>query len=686
MYIASGGTADNTTVSSGGSLVVSSGGTATNIVWTPCEGNLYVSDGGYVTFVSRYSGAYFGGGGHLLSHAALLNGISFGSTGMMYLMSGGTANDTTIGSEGTMHISSGGTANDATITRWGRVLISSGGTANRTTINEGGRLDVYSRGALNDATITRWGSAFISSGGTANNTTVSSGGTMHIFSGGTAKGTTISSGGFLLVFFGGIAYSATVSTGYMFVYSGCTASNATVGSGGIMHISGGTMNDTTVGSGGAMYVSSGGTTNDTTVGSGGMMYVSSGGRLTGRTTVAAGAHVEINTGAVLDFDISCLAPGAEARFNDLSIFYNWGQANLSVTVSGSQANGIYSLANGVSGFDQTVTVRSIAGTALGMLSVGQTASIGGVDYMLDLNSDHVLTLTVGAIEVPDFARGDRDGNGVSDVMFVWTGNTYAHGYWMNGTSAWWSANATSVSADWENLGSYDMSGDGKADAVMVGNVTVSGVKGAYIGYLNNAQNVNWKNTVGNLTGNASGANSIVWYAPDLYALGAWTNGTDSWKTISNSFGGSGWTLAGCGDFSGSGKDSILMTYNSGQLFYAVGIDGSAAALGSANWSGWEVRAIADFAGDGMDDIVLFNKDYGTMVILADGNADNYKTIGQLDPKDWFVAGAGDYNGDGCDDLLVRQYSTGMLGYYSAGSTSSWVEMGRGVGMEWTVIA
>jgi len=310
------------------------------------------------------------------------------------------------------------------------------------------------------------------------------------------------------------------------------------------------------------------------------------------------------------------------------------------------------------------------------------------------------------------ARGDCDGNGVSDVMFVWTrkwdGNTqsyvtgnHAHGYWMNGSSDWWSANAPSVSPDWDNLGSYDMSGDGKADAVMFGNVIVNESRGAYIGYyqdgndmdgwvnigfLDNAQNIAWQNKVGNLTGNANGANSIVWYAPELYALGAWTDGTDSWVGICSDFGGSEWTLAGCGDFDGDGRDSVLMTFNGGQMFYAVGINDTPQSLGSANWSGWEVRAIGDFAGDGKDDLVLFHKETGSMVMCADGNVDGFVSLAQLDPTDWFVAGCGDYNGDRKDDLLVRQYSSGMLGYYSSGDTAQWVELGRGVGMEWTVIA
>ena len=77
---------------------------------------------------------------------------------------------------------------------------------------------------------------------------------------------------------------------------------------------------------------------------------------------------------------------------------------------------------------------------------------------------------------------------------------------------------------------------------------------------------------------------------------------------------------------------------------------------------------------------------GSMAMLKNGNADNYQSIGQLDKNDWFVVGAGDYDGDRKDDLLVRQDSSGMLGYYVSGDTSQWVEMGRGVDMNWTVIA
>ena len=462
--------------------------------------------------------------------------------------------------------------------------------------------------------------------------------------------------------------------------------------------SGGTAVNTNIFSKGYTSVFSGGVASDTSVGSGGYLEVYSGGKITGELRIEKGGTATIFDGGILDFNLSSVSPGAAARVNDLSRI-NYGSPVYTLTVAGTQANGKYKLVENAAGFNRSISVQNASGKSLGTLAVGQTTYINGVKYALNLN-DGLLSVQVGEAAAIT-ARGDRDGNGVSDVMFVWTGNTYIHGYWMNGKSDWWSANAQSVSSDWDNLGSYDMSGDGKADAVMFGNVILNGAKGAYIGYyqdgddasgwvnigyLNNADDIKWRNKVGNLTGNASGANSIVWYAPELYALGAWTVGTDSWTTLSGSFGGDAWTLVGCGDFSGSGKDSVLMTYNGGQLFYAVGLDGSSNALGSADWSGWEVRAIGDFAGDGMDDIVLFHKDSGSMAMLKNGNADSYTSIGQLDANDWFVVGAGDYDGDAKDDLLVRQYSTGMLGYYVSGNQSQWVEMGRGVDMNWTVIA
>ena len=84
--------------------------------------------------------------------------------------------------------------------------------------------------------------------------------------------------------------------------------------------------------------------------------------------------------------------------------------------------------------------------------------------------------------------------------------------------------------------------------------------------------------------------------------------------------------------------------------------------------------------------MAFHKETGLVAMWGDGVSSNWSNLGQLDASDWFVVGAGDYNGDQKDDILVRQYSTGMLGYYSGADTTQWVELGRGVDMNWTVIA
>ena len=762
----------------------------------------------------------------------------------------------------------------------------------------GGTTYVHSGQQYENATI-NGGLLYVEKGGVANSTTVNDEGKLHAGlwyseGGGIANETTVN-GGYFAVYRGGIANNTVINSGgRVFVSSGGTTEITTIQSAGRMYVSSsGIANKTTVFSGGTAYVYSGGIAANTKVNSLGNMSILSGGMITGQMTIERGAVVSIYTGATIDFNISEFTSNStEAKINDLSLLVGWTNANYTLTVSDTSAIGKYTLAEGATGFNRTISVRNTSGKTLGSFSVGKTITISGLDYALDQSNGSLSVLIKNAEEVPvdtvsptvsyvkadstaltngnvtitatftddvelaqslyrvgetgtwinyeggvtvyenttvyfkaidaagnesqissydvrnidkvapsapsglkalkdeqtvvliwnactdnlsgikeyivKYSNGsqeytiqtsntnymlsnlafgswewsvqavdavgnvsaatdgaaftvadvvpepekkfttssDINGNGISDVMFVWAGTTeqpgnYQHGYWINGTSEWQSANSGHP-AEWENLGCYDMTGDGKADSVLVGNVVVNGVKGAYIGYyadandlsdgstwknigyLNNAENITWRNKVGNLTGGT--ANSIIWYAPELHALGTWKDGKEDWVSLSGNFGGDAWTLVGCGDFDGDGKDSVVMTLNKGQLFYSVGIDGSFTPLGGVNWAGWEVRAIGDFKGDGKDDMVLFHKDSGAMVMLGDGNANRYTSVGQLDASDWFVVGAGDYNGDQKDDLLVRQYSTGMLGYYTSGDTSKWNVLGYGVGMEWTVIA
>ena len=656
------------------------------------------------------------------------DGTSILSGGSATVFSGGKMIVTQVAESGFLDIC-GGVANSNTVLGGGRVLVSSGGSANVNDIRSGGTMTVGPAGRAS-LVANNGGFLTVSSGGTAYIANAASNGLIDIMDGGSCVFVTladtgrlaISSGGkaekvnlngTATVYTGGFASGVTVSDGGRFLVSGGSAQDVNVLAGGNAVLSGGILNSAAVATDGFLTISSGATASDvanngwTTVLAGaaidsininpdGWLVVSSGGKLTGQMTFAEGASVNAYGNSTLDFDISALTPGSDTRVNDLSLVH--GSPEFTLTVSGAQTHGDYSLAGGVADFTKTISVVNEAGEQLGTLTVGRTADIGGTNYKLNLDDD-VLSVSVGAVEPSGPAKSDIDANGISDVLFVWTGNNYQHGYWMNGTSDWQSAGCGHP-AEWENLGCCDMNANGKADSVLFGNVDAYEVPSAYIGYyqdgidtddnwvtigfLTNAAGIDWKNKVGNLTGN-DGMNSIVWHSAELGALGVWTDGTDTWVGLGAGY-DSNWTLVGCGDFDGDGKDSVLMSYANGTKYYAVGIDGTAAGLGSADWSGWDVRAVGDFAGDGKDDLVLFHKATGAMVMIADGNTDHYTSIGQLDAKDWFVVGAGDYNGDGKDDLLVRQYSSGMLGYYNSGDTAQWVELGRGVDMDWTVIS
>ncbi|MDD6338394.1 MAG: hypothetical protein PUC15_08450 [Lentisphaeria bacterium] len=610
-------------------------------------------------------------------------------------------------------ITSGMSAIDVKVSAGGILNVFSKGTASNTTVYDGGEFNVNSGGRVEGIAIEKGGSVSILEDVMAENVVVNGGifsleqygWAYHLSSGHTVSSNTIvKNGGQVIVHDSACLIGAYVSQGgRVDVLSDGTFETGRVNGAEVYAFNGALVSRVDLESGGILNVESGGSVQH--------INVSAGGVLTG---VLREASELTFYGGTLDLDISTAAPEGqflidEQSYSNIDMFLSDKIYYLcTLTVDGTQANGTYRLIEGAYGFDKSITVKSTGGSTLGTLTVGQTAEIGGANYALNLDGDYHLTVTVSGATPPPIpggtAKSDIDGNGISDVMFVWTGNNYAHGYWMNGTSEWQSANSNHP-AEWDNLGCYDMTGDGKADSVLFGNVTSeAGIHGAYIGYyadaidlpdgstwvnigyLTNEENIDWKNKVGNLTGNASGVNSIVWYAPELYALGAWTDGTENWISMSSTFGGDDWTLVGCGDFDGDGKDSVLMSGLNGKYLYAANLDGTSASLGSANWSGWDVRAIGDFAGDDKDDIVLFDQKSGSMVMCADGDIDSYVSLSQLDANDWFVVGAGDYNGDAKDDLLVRQYSTGMLGYYVSGDTTQWTELGRGVDMNWTVIA
>jgi len=372
--VESGGMADGITVNPGGELYVLSGGTAANIVWTPCEGIVDVEKGGQASFVSKYSGVYYGSAGHLLSSAAVMSSMTLAEEEIMYAMSGGTASDIMLDCLGRLLVSSGGTATGITINDESELYVTDGGVASGIVVNEYGDLLIFAGAVVDDITLGE-GSWILVNGGTATNVTADAGvnwrlvispetfitGTINdtgldvkdgllsgfsvdcgylveIVSGGTANNTAVKNGGSLEIYDGGVANSTTVSDDAWVIVSGGTANNTAVISYGCFDVSfGGTANNTAVnGYYGRAHVFSGGIARGTTVWDAASFIVLNDG-IADDTTVNEGGYFNISSGGV--------ANNTTVNFEGTLNISSGGVANNTAIESGGYLN-VFSCAIG----------------------------------------------------------------------------------------------------------------------------------------------------------------------------------------------------------------------------------------------------------------------------------------------------------------------------------------------------
>ena len=349
LEVFSGGTAFSPAVNSGGFLNISSGGAATDVVEN--GGYIDVGDGADVTFVPN------------TINDLMLDRIS------ATVHSGTTANNTTINSLGKLYASYGASADSTTLNSGGRMFVSSGGTANSTTVNSSGFLYVYS-------------------GGTANSTTIRLDAKVSVFSGGVTHDTVVNNGGTFIVSSGGTAMHILENGGYVEFKEGADVTF-------VSH----TINNLTVNTRTGTTVHSGTTLCGLYILGAGTLIIHSGGKLTGKIVVSGG-NLTLGKDAILDFDLTSVAPGAAALINDLSRINLSSAPVYTITANADQTEGIYTLAEGAFEFDRTITVVNTSGVDIGTLPVGETTDISGIDYALSLSEDGVLTLKVGETETP----------------------------------------------------------------------------------------------------------------------------------------------------------------------------------------------------------------------------------------------------------------------------------------------
>ena len=448
LRISSGGIASNTTVTNG-DFQVSSGGKATGVT-TIAEGrNCQVIEGGIFDFdISAISPA----NAALVNNLALVTGnptftltVSDAQAEGTYILAGGVTGFgetisvfNTSGAElGTIDAAEGlivdgvkytlalAAGNKLTVTVEGTIFtgdlenkkknITSGMSAVNVNVNVDGELYILNGGVANNTTVNANGAFFVSSGGVASDTAVN--GTDGNFgymlvSNGVASNTTVNDGGFFVVSSGGTAVGTVNDGGFFYVSSGGFASNTTVEHSDVTLVQG-TAEDVAVGHDTNVQIWDGGIVRNATIDYGGAIYISSGGKLTG--SLDLDGCVSAYENAIVDFDISALGPGNAALVNDLSLVNGWPIYTL--TVSDTQADGLYTLAGGASEFIQSITVVNTLGTKLDTLTVEDgTKEIDGTKYTLELYGSD-LTVTVG--EVSKVITGNIDGE-TKNVYAGWT--------------------------------------------------------------------------------------------------------------------------------------------------------------------------------------------------------------------------------------------------------------------------
>ncbi len=423
LQVFSSGTADGLTIDSLG--VASVGGTLNNAVVNG-GGQLYVSGG-------KTDNVVVNNRGELNASHCKLDHTTVNASGSM-VVAYGSAYNTVVNGDGSLTVHDGaiasgvkihgsvnvfGKAYEVEVDPYGSLVVYSGGTANvvfnpwmdrnDVTANSGAVVTFLDRDAgvyyggknegilskadvMDSLIVEQRKSAIVYSDGIVNGATVESGGSMCVSSGGAANNAAVFSGGRLFVSRGGIVNAAEVNSGgSVQVLQLGTANGITVNSGGWLRVSGGTVNHATVESGGSFNIANGTTANAATVNAGGSMIVSNGGKLTGKMTFGSGAVVSMNEGATLAFDLTRTEAGGAALVNDLSIIQ--GAPKYTLTVDGTEAEGMYVLAEGAAAFTGTISVVNDSGKSLGKLSVGETVRIGEADYTLVL-TDSLLFMTV----------------------------------------------------------------------------------------------------------------------------------------------------------------------------------------------------------------------------------------------------------------------------------------------------
>jgi len=141
-----------------------------------------------------------------------------------------------------------------------------------------------------------------------------------------------------------------------------------------------------------------------------------------------------------------------------------------------------------------------------------------------------------------------------------------------------------------------------------------------------------------------------------------------------------YTLVGAGDFSGNGSTALVLqsrTSNQIAFWYTSGTNNATIPGGNfvntTPGTGWKVAGVGDFNGDGKSDLVFQNQTTNQVAIwFMNGYLYNGGVLLPFTPPaGWNVVGVGDFNKDGFPDLAFQNQTTNQIAlWYMRRSTYS----------------
>jgi len=280
-----------------------------------------------------------------------------------------------------------------------------------------------------------------------------------------------------------------------------------------------------------------------------------------------------------------------------------------------------------------------------------------------------LTPGFGAEDVADTLNG---GDG-ADTMYGHAGNDALNGGTGIDTAGYALA---SSSASWVR----SVSGAWTVTAGVEGVDTLTGVE--ILDFTD--RNVVLDNAQQTFSGN--GTSDLLWRHTSNGAVVSWeiTGAVQNSAAIAGGIGPE-WAIEGTGDFSGDGRDDILLRNTEGVAYIWSDAQSSQAAFAGVIPVEWSFAGAGDFNFDGRDDFLWRNTNNGAVALwLMNGSTPIGQNIISGAPLAWSIAGIADFNGDGADDILLR-HTDGTLAHWTTnGVTQTSAAIIQVVPNEWQI--